>query len=158
MEVFDLSAAKGPAWAWLTIWAVVNLVNVLQTVGFSARPAWGMDLNHRVGFAIAALAIPATFALVAFARSGGGWLLWVGPAVFDVFIVLMLAVDYIRPIEFRSPVRPEILVPYLVLFFGSIALMGLPMFRENRGLWGVTAATTVSLLASMGYAMAHGVG
>jgi hypothetical protein len=117
-----------------------------------------MGLNHRLGFAIAALAIPATLALVAFARSDGGWLLWVGPAVFDIFVVLMLAVDYVRPVEFRSPMRPEILVPYLVLFFGAIALMGFPMFRENRGLWGVTAATTVTLLASMGYAMVNGVG
>ncbi len=97
-------------------------------------------------------------ALVAFARSEGSWLLWLGPAVFDAFVVLMLAVDYIHPVEFRSPARPEILVPYLVLFFGAIALMGFPMFRENRGLWGVTAATTVALLGSMGYAMAHGVG
>jgi hypothetical protein len=158
MDTLGLAAAKGPTWAWVTVWVVVNLVNVLQAIGFAARPASGMVLNHRLGFAIAALALPATMALVAFARSEGSWLLWLGPAVFDAFVVLMLAVDYIRPVEFRSPARPEILVPYLVLFFGAIALMGSPMFRENRGLWGVTAATTVAMLGSMGYAMAHGVG
>jgi hypothetical protein len=150
--------AGGPWWAWLTVWGVVNLVNVLQAVGFAARPAFGMDVNHRLGFAIAALALPATVALAGFARSGGGWLVWSGPAAFDAFVVLMLAVDYVRPVEFRSPARPEVLVPYLVLFFGSIFLMGLPMFREDRGLWVVTAATTVALVVSMGYAMANGVG
>jgi hypothetical protein len=45
-----------------------------------------------------------------------------------------------------------------LLFFGSIFLMGLPMFRMNRRLWLVTAATTVLLLGSMGIAMRMGVG
>jgi len=152
------AVGDGPAWALLTVWVVVNLVDLLQAVGFAARPGWGMGLNHRLGYAIAALALPATVAAVAFARSGGGWLLWAGPLAFDAFVVLMLVVDYLRPVEFRSPPRPGILVPYLVLFFGSILLMGLPMFRVDRGLWAVTATTTVALLASMGYAMANGVG
>jgi hypothetical protein len=61
-------------------------------------------------------------------------------------------------VEFRSPVRAGILVPYLVLFFGAILLMGLPMFRLDRRLWLVTVVNTVLLLASMGVAMRRGVG
>jgi hypothetical protein len=70
----------------------------------------------------------------------------------------MIVVDYMWPVEFRSPARPGILVPYLVLFFGSILLMGLPMFRLNRNLWLVTVATSVLLLGSMAVAMLNGVG
>jgi hypothetical protein len=70
----------------------------------------------------------------------------------------MVVVDYIWPVEFRSPMRYGILVPYLVLFFGSILLMGLPMYRLDRRLWLVTVATTVLLLGSMGIAMRLGVG
>ena len=45
----------------------------------------------------------------------------------------MVVVDYVSPVEFRSPPRYGILVPYLMLFFGSILLMGIPMFRfESR--------------------------
>jgi hypothetical protein len=72
--------------------------------------------------------------------------------------VFMVAVEYVWPVEFRSPVRYGILVPYLLLFFGSILLMGLPMFRMDRRLWLVTVATTALLLASMGLAMRKGVG
>jgi hypothetical protein len=54
--------------------------------------------------------------------------------------------------------RYGILVPYLLLFFGSILLMGLPMFRLDRRLWLVTVATTVLLLGSMVIAMRKGVG
>jgi hypothetical protein len=78
--------------------------------------------------------------------------------VYVVFIAAEIVVDYARPVEFRSPRRPEILVPYLLLFFGSILLMGLQMFNLNRGLWLVTVVTTVLLLASMGVAMRRGVG
>ena len=78
-------------------------------------------------------------------------------AGFLTFIALMVVVGYARPVEFRSPMRYDILVPYLVLFFGAILLMGLPMFRSNRQLWLVTVATTVLLLGAMGVAMRKGV-
>ena len=51
-----------------------------------------------------------------------------------------------------------LLVACLVLCFGAILLMGLPMFRLDRRLWLVTVATTVLLLGSMGIAMRRGVG
>lgn len=148
-----------PWWAALTVWGVVNAVNLLQAAGFLSRVWTGSRaINHALGYAIAALAIPAAVALVAFLRAEAGWRHWIGPAVLLAFVVLMLAVEYLWPVEFRSPMRAEVLVPYLVLFFGAILLMGLPMFRMDRALWLVTAATTALLLASMGIAMRRGVG
>ena len=147
-----------PWWAALTIWGVVNAVNILQAVGFLSRVSTGsMAVNHLLGYVMIALAIPATVALVAFVRADTSWLQWIGPAVFLAFVALMIVVDYAWPVEFRSPMRYEILVPYLVLFFGSIMLMGLPMFRLNRQLWLVTVATTVLLLGAMGITMRKGV-
>ena len=93
-----------------------------------------------------------------FVRGGAGRRHVVGPLVYDVFVVLMLAVERVANVEWRDPVIPQILVPYLVLFFGSIMLMGLPMFRIDRRRWLVTVATTTLLLAAMLYAMAMGVG
>ncbi|MBN1273224.1 MAG: hypothetical protein JXB26_13235 [Candidatus Aminicenantes bacterium] len=148
-----------PWWAALFVWTIVNSVNVLQAVGFLSRIRTGnMAVNHFLGYILIALALPAALALVAFKNAHAGWLHWFGPAVYIVFIVFMVIVEYIRPVEFRSPERIEILVPYLVLFFGSILLMGLPMYRMNRGLWLVTVATTVLLLGSMIAAMRKGVG
>ena len=151
--------SQGPWWAALTVWGVVNAVNVLQSAGFLSRVATGgMAVNHLLGYVMIALAAPATLAIVAFAHARAGWPHWIGPVVYLTFVLLMIAVDYVSPVEFRSPPRYEILIPYLVLFFGAILLMGLPMFRLNRGLWLVTVATTVLLLASMGVAMRKGVG
>jgi len=150
---------QGPWWAPVAVWGVVNAVNLLQSAGFLSRiPTGSMALNHRLGYVMIALAAPAALALIAFVRARAGWLQWIGPAVYLAFIALMIVVDYVWPIEFRSPALYRILVPYLVLFFGAILLMGLPMFRSNRGLWLVTVASTVLLLGSMGIAMSKGVG
>jgi hypothetical protein len=116
-----------------------------------------MAINHVLGYVMIVLTIPAALALFAFLRTGADWLHWFGPAVYLAFVVLMVFVDYVWPVEFRSPARLDILVPYLVLFFGSILLMGLPMFRLNRQLWLVTVVTTLFLLGSMVVAIRRGV-
>lgn len=148
-----------PWWAVITTWGVVNLVNLLQSAGFFSRVLTGkMEINRILGYAIMVLAIPVGIALAGFIRAQADWRQWVGLAVFIVFLLLMISVEYLWQIEFRSPVNHKILVPYLVLFFGSILLMGLPMFRMDRRLWLVTVATTVLLLTSMVVAMRRGVG
>jgi hypothetical protein len=148
-----------PWWAALTVWGVVNAVNVLQSAGFLSRVYTGSrEINHLLGLVIIALAVPAAIALVAFVRARAGWRQWIGPAVYLAFVALEVAVDYIWVVEFRSPRRYDLLVPYLSLFFGAILWMGLPMFRLNRRLWLVTVGTTVLLLGSMGAAMSAGVG
>lgn len=149
----------GPWWAALTVWGIVNAVNVLQAVGFLARIRSGsMALNHRLGYVMFALAAPALLALIAFIRSRTAAFDYVGLIVYLAFLALMLAVDYIAPVEFRAPIRYGILVPYLVLFFGSILLMGLPMYKIDRGYWLVTVVTSLALVGSMVAAMRQGVG
>ena len=141
------------------MWGVVNAVNILQAVGFLSRVYTGsLAVNHLIGYAIVTLGIPAALALAVFVHARAGWRQWIGPTVFLASIALMVVVDYLWPIEFRSPPRPGILALYLSLFFGSILLMGLPMFRLNRSLWLITVVTTVLLLGSMGIAMLYGVG
>jgi hypothetical protein len=143
--------------AALTVWVVVNAVNLLQAVGFATRP-FAPDVNPLLGLVIAALAVPATWALATFVRQRAGWRHLAGPAAFDAFVALMLWVDHIARVEWRDPPAPVIEVPYLTLFFGSIFLMGLQMFRIDRRRWLVTVATTALLLAAMVYASAAGVG
>jgi hypothetical protein len=139
------------------VWVVVNLVNLLQATGFASRVI-DPEINRILGVAIIALAIPAGISLVSFVRSRSGWRFYAGPVCFMMFVVTDLAVDYLWPLEFRSPPKPEILIPFLVLFFGSIVLMGAPMFRIDRKRWAVTASTSLMLMGAMGFAMVNGVG
>lgn len=148
-----------PWWAALTAWGVVNAVNILQAAGFLSRVlSKNMQINQALGYVMIALVVPAGLALAAFWRARAGWRHWIGLTIYLAFIGLMLVVDYLWPVEFRSPARLSILVPYLVLFFGSIFWMGLPMYRMNRRLWLVTAITTILLLVAMLIALRAGVG
>ena len=101
----------------------MNAVNLKQAAGFLSRVRTGsMAINQLLGYGMMALAVPATLALVAFWRARADWLQWVGPAVYLAFVALMVVVEYVWPVEFRSPTRYGILVPYLLLFFGAILL------------------------------------
>jgi hypothetical protein len=151
------TTGAAPAWAVSLVWLVVNAVNLLQSIGFVTRP-FAPGVNPALGLVIVALGVPAGVALAGFVRAGAGWRHVLGPVVFIGFIGFSVVVDYWLDIEFRSPRVTAILVPYLTLFFGGILLMGLPMFRIDRSRWAVTAATTALLLATMVWALAHGVG
>ena len=141
------------------MWGLVNAVNILQTAGFISRVITGnREINHLIGYGIIALGLPAILVIIFFVREKAGWQHWIGPVVFLIFLVVMIGVEHIWSIEFRSPMRYEILIPYLVLFYGSILLMGLPMFRINRGLWLITAITSVVHLGAMVLAQLRGVG
>jgi hypothetical protein len=92
----------GPKWAILTVWCVVNAVNVLQTVGFLSRVHTGsMLVNHALGYVILALGIPSAMSIYKLVRARVGWRQWIGSAVFVAFIALMAAVDYIWPIDLQ---------------------------------------------------------
>ncbi len=145
---------RGPL---LTVWLIVNTVNLAQAIGFVSR-VFGDEVQRGAGLLIAALAVPAAWALVELLRRQAGWRLTIGPAAFLAFVAVLVVVEYALEIEFRSPARPEILAPFVILFFGSIVLMGAPMYRIDRRLWTITAATSAILLAGMGYAMLRGVG
>jgi hypothetical protein len=136
---------------------VVNLVNLLQAAGFATRVV-DPNVNRTLGIGIMVLGGPAALALISFVRAKSGWRFYLGPGLFMAFVVVELAVDHLLNLEFRSPRRMVILIPYLTLFFGSIVLMGAPMIRVNRRLWAVTAITTLILLGAMGFAMSRGVG
>ena len=104
--------SQGPWWAAIMVWGVVNAINLLQSAGFISRVVTsGMAVNHLLGYVMIALAAPATLAIVAFVRARASWPHWIGPVVYLAFIILMIAVDYVSPVEFRSPPRYDILVP-----------------------------------------------
>jgi hypothetical protein len=95
---------QGPWWAALTIWGVVNVVCILQAVGFLSRVLTGSSqVNHLLGYVIVVLAIPTILALVAFVGAHAAWSQWIGPVAFLAFVALMMVVEYIGHIEFRSP-------------------------------------------------------
>ena len=107
-------------------------MSITQVVGFATRASHGMVVNQALGVLIALLVIPPTVVLIGYAlvqEVPGGF----GLAVFDALVALKLFVDNWWPVESRQPARPVILIPYLLIFFCSILLMGrCPMILATR--------------------------
>jgi len=73
--MIGMRVRAAPWWAALTIWGVLNVLNLLQTAGFLSRMHSGsMAVNHVLGYGVILLAIPSTWGLVASVRAGAGWL------------------------------------------------------------------------------------
>lgn len=139
------------------VFAIASTTCVAQTVGFMSRTS-GHTIQSVAGVIIMVLALPAAWVL--WADRSAGIALWnhIGPALFVAFCAVSFYVDYVPGIEFRDPVNGAILVPYLLLFYGSILFMGLRLFPVSRPLWAVTAAAAVALLWATGWAQFKGVG
>ncbi len=149
--------AKNPFTTEIILWGVVNIVNIAQSIGFFSRTGGG-GIQSMVGILVMILAVPAGVVIWRDVTTGEPLWKWIGALVFILFAVVELFVDYILKVEFRQPPRTSILAPYLILFFGSILLMGIRMYPVSKPLWGVTALTAVLLIASMLWAQAKGVG
>jgi hypothetical protein len=139
------------------VFAVVNVTTTAQTAGFLSRPT-GPRLQRLAGIVIIVMAAPAAAALALDLGAGREAWRWAGLVLFVLFACMSLRVDYMRPVEFRRPPRARILAPYLLLFFGSIVLMGLSLYPVSRPLWAITGVTTAALLAAMVRAQLKGLG
>lgn len=139
------------------VFAITCITCVAQTVGFMSRTS-GQSIQSVAGVIIMALVLPAVWVL--WADRGAGIAGWnhIGPALFVGFCALSLYVDYIPGVEFRAPVNAAVLVPYLILFYGSILFMGLRLFPVSRPLWATTATAATALLWATGWAQYKGVG
>jgi hypothetical protein len=141
----------------LLVFTVVNVTNVAQTIAFLLRHA-NPGVQWAMGLLMIVMAIPAGVAVVL--DSGLALPAWqrTGPLVFIAFAAFSLVVNHLLDIEFRQPRNAAVLVPFLVLFFGSILLMGLRLFPVSKPLWGVTAFTSAALVGSMIWAELEGSG
>jgi len=100
-------------------------------VHFALR-RWRFDLAMRYGRIVYALSIPAAGVSVVLLLSGAPWSLWVGGLIYLIWAVFGHVVEYVKGIEWRSAPRWAILVPYVLLYLGTV------MFYSFAGRYGTS--------------------
>jgi len=135
----------------------VNGINVLTFLMFVSRVKMP-QLASPFGMATILIAIPLLFLGVVNLLQRGSILSWVPLFSYAGWALFALMVDYVWKVEFRNPVNPWILVPFLVLFYGSIVGMGLNFWRIHFFFWIITACTSVLNVLGSIYAGLHGKG
>lgn len=122
--------------ACLVIQSVLLAHFAVRTVAFEAA------VRH--GWLVYALSIPfAALAAIELA-AGKPWWSWVGGATYLAWAAFGYRVEYAAHVEWRSPVRWNLLVPYVLLYLATAMLYWWPAAQLYRPLWFVLGALFVA--------------
>lgn len=119
------------------IWAF--LLQILFIVHFAIRKPLFESYTVKYGWIIYALCIPAVVISIILLLGEKNWSFWLGGFLFLVFAIFGYWVDYMAQIQFRSPIRPSVLVPYVVLYLATVMFYWWPLGLLSRPLWFVYA-------------------
>lgn len=119
------------------IWAF--LFQILLIAHFAIRKPLFESYTVKYGWIFYALCIPAIVISIVFIRGGKSWSFWLGGFLFLVYAVFGYWVDFVAQIQFRSPIRPSVAVPYVVLYLATVMFYWWPLGLLSRPLWFVYA-------------------
>lgn len=115
------------------VWAFV--LQICLIVLFTIRKS-NLDLILQYGWVFYLLCIPAVIVSVLMLRGGKEWSFWAGGFIFLIWAIFALIVEYgLKLHQWRNPIIWSILVPYVVLYLGTIMFYWFPVGILNRTLW-----------------------
>jgi hypothetical protein len=115
------------------IWA--STLQLCLIAHFAVRKRFYESYTMQYGWVAYALAIPAVVVSILLLLNGKSWSFWLGGFLFMIFSLFGYWVDYIADISFRSPFRPDVGVPYVILYLGSLMFYWWPVGMLSRPLW-----------------------
>jgi hypothetical protein len=112
-----------------------------------ALRAWRLEVAVRHGWLVYASAVPFAALSGVTLAAGSPWWLWAGGFAYLVWGGFGFVVEYVARLEWRSPIRWRILVPYVLLYLATAMLYWWPVALVSRPLWYALGA---SFLVSSG--------
>ena len=119
------------------VWAF--LLQVVLIVHFAVRKPFFESYTTRFGWIVYALCLPAALVIILLLRGGKSWSFWLGGFLFVLFAAFGYWVDYIARIQFRSPLRLSMLIPYVFLYLATLMFYWWPVGLLSRPLWFIYA-------------------
>jgi len=98
-----------------------------------------VDIILRFGWIFYLLCVPAVVVSIMMLRGGKEWSFWIGGFIFLVWAIFGLVVEYGFQIKWRNPPVWPVLVPYVVLYLGTIMFYWFPVGIISRVLWYIYA-------------------
>jgi hypothetical protein len=123
------------------VWAF--FFQIVLVVHFALRKRFFERYTLKVGRIVYALSIPAIAISIVLLLGGKTWSFWLGGFLFLVYAAYGYHIDYVKGIQWRKPVRPSIMVPYVSLYLSTVMFYWWPLGLLNRSLWIVFAALFV---------------
>jgi hypothetical protein len=101
----------------------------------------------RWGWIVYALGIPFAGLAVGLLVAGAPWWMWTGGLLYLAWAAFGYFVEYVRRIEWRSPIVWPVFVPYLVLYLATAMFYWWPLARIGWLPWLV--ATLLFVVATI---------
>ena len=102
---------------------------------FAVRKLYFESYTLRYGWWVYALCLPGLLVSILLLFGGKPCSFWLGGFLFLVYAVFGYWVDYIKGIQWRSPPRFSVLVPYLSLYLATVMFYWWPLGLLSRTLW-----------------------
>lgn len=136
------------------------LVQLVLITHFALR-RWAFPTAIRFGVLVYGLSIPAVIVSALLLAGGKPWYLWVAGILYLAWATYGYIVEYVLHLNWRTPIRWSVLVPYLVLYLAALMLYWWPLATISRPLWYVYAAlfvvsTLLNILSHRGQVAAGG--
>lgn len=114
-------------------------IQVVFIIHFAVRKWLFATYTLRYGWLVYAFCLPASVISVVLLIGGKPWAIWLGGFIFLFFSAFGYWVDYVRQIQWRKPLVPRIMIPYVFLYLATIMFYWWPLGIFSRSLWLVFA-------------------
>lgn len=114
------------------------LYQVVLIIHFSLRK-WRFAAAMRYGPMVYALGIPAAVISLLILLDGRPWSLWLSGFLYLVWGIYGYWIEYVRKIEWRSPIRWTIFIPYILLYLATTMFYWFPLALIWKPLWYIYA-------------------
>ena len=119
------------------------LVQILLIIHFAVRKPFFESYTVRYGWIIYALSIPAVIISLVMLRGGKSWAFWLGGFLFLVYAAFGYWVDFVAKIQWRKPLVPSVMFPYVTLYLAAVMFYWWPVGILSRPLWFIYGALFV---------------
>jgi hypothetical protein len=117
------------------IWAF--FVQIILIIHFAIRKRFFDSYTKKYGWIVYALCFPALIISILLLTGGKTWSFWLGGFLFVIWSAYGYWIDFIKRINFRNPLRKDIVFPYVTLYLGTIMFYWWPLALLYKPLWYV---------------------
>jgi len=110
-------------------------LQIVLIIHFAIRKPLYDSYTLKFGWLVYALCVPSAAVSLVILFGGKSWSFWLGGFLFIAFAAYGYWIDYVKRINWRKPLRKDIMFPYVTLYLGTIMFYWWPLGLLSRPLW-----------------------
>ncbi len=126
-----------------TLFVTTAFLFQLVLIAHFALRRWRFAAAIRYGPSVYALSLAAFAVSLRLLLGGKSWSLWLSGFLYLVWAIFGYTVEYVKKIEWRTPIRWPIFGPYVFMYLATVMFYWFPLALVHKPLWYIYAALFV---------------